>query len=157
MSEELAPIELDLPDGTSIRQLSVFLQNRVGALMSLVKLLRERHIEVLGLSVQDSTEMTLVRLIVTDPQAAETAFIERGIAHVSLDVVVVELKGGDFDLSHCLAALLAAEVNIHFLYPLLARPARYPLMVLQCDDGEVCATALSTAGFKVMMQEDLSR
>ncbi|MCB1226774.1 MAG: acetolactate synthase [Verrucomicrobiales bacterium] len=148
---------METPSGTAVRQLSVFLQNRVGALLALVRLLRDRHIEVLGLSVQDSTEMTLVRLILSDPDTAGTLFMEKGIPHVSLDVVVVELREGEHDLTHALAPLVAAEVNIHFIYPLMARPRAHPVMVLQCDDGEVGGSVLMAAGFRVLMQEDLSR
>jgi hypothetical protein len=147
----------ETPAGSQVQQLSVFLANRVGSLMSLVKLLRDHAIEVLGLSVQDSTELTLVRLVTTDPEGAHALFIEKGIAHTVVEVVVVELDGGGRDLNHCLSVLLAAEVNIHFLYGLLARPDRNAVMVVQCDDGEVCATALHRSGFKVLAQEDLSR
>jgi len=150
-------IDLTAPTGSSVRQLSVFLVNRVGSLMSLVKLLREYSIEVIGLSVQDSTELTLARLILSDPETASTLFIEKGIPHTVVGVVVVELVDEDHDLSHCLSVLLAAEVNIHFLYPLIARPGRYPLLTIHCDDGDICADALHVAGFHVLMQEELSR
>lgn len=125
--------------------------------MALVKLLREHSIEVIGLSVQDSSELTLVRLILSDPETASTLFIEKGIPHAVVGVVVIELADEDHDLSHCLSVLLAAEVNIHFLYPLIARPGRYPLLTIQCDDGDICADALHVAGFHVLMQEELSR
>jgi hypothetical protein len=101
--------------------------------------------------------LTLVRLVVTDPEGAQALFIEKGIAHTTVDVVVVELDEGGRDLNHCLSVLLAAEVNIHFLYALLARPGRNAVMVVQCDDGEVCATSLHESGFHVLAQEDLSR
>lgn len=158
MSEEKQAISaVATPGGTQITQLSVFLANRVGALMSLVKLLRDHAVEVLGLSVQDSTELTLVRLVVSDPEGAQAIFIEKGIAHTTVEIVVVELAGEEHGLNHCLAALLAAEVNIHFLYALLSRPGRHPLLAVQCDDGDLCADALLRAGFKVLMQEDLVR
>src|SRR6478736_4167302 len=76
------------------RQLSVFLHNRVGALLSLVKLLNEHDIEVLGLSVQDSVELTLLRLVVTDPDGAKTAFEADGHSCASRPIIVVELKEG---------------------------------------------------------------
>ncbi len=158
MSEENQEISaVATPAGTQITQLSVFLANRVGSLMSLVRLLRDHAIEVLGLSVQDSTELTLVRLVLSDPEGAQALFMEKGIAHTTVDIVVTELAGEEHDLNHCLAALLAAEVNIHFLYALLARPGRHPLLAVQCDDGEICAESLLHAGFKVLAQEDLAR
>ncbi len=146
-----------ITSGTPVRQISVFLENRVGALMSLVRLLREQSIAVLGLSVQESTEMTLVRLVLSDPDAAGTLFIEKGVPHTDCILTVVELPELEGALVECLAALLTAEINIHFSYPLLVRPGRGALLALYLDERETGAEALHIAGFRVLMQEDLSR
>ncbi|GAA5144679.1 MAG: acetolactate synthase [Verrucomicrobiota bacterium] len=140
-----------------IRQLSVFLPNRVGSLMALVKLLQEHSIEVLGLSMQDTTEMTLVRLILSDPEGAAMLFIEKGIPHTDCFIIVVELSESDRRLTECLSVLLAAELNIEFCYPLLVRPGLFPLFALHCDDVDMGAEVLGGAGFKVLCQGDLSR
>lgn len=151
-----------LPDETTrakepVRQLSVFLHNRVGALLSLVKLLNEHSIEVLGFSVQDSVELTLVRLVVTDPDQAKTVFEADGHSCASKPIVVVELKEGVHDLGHALSGLLAAEINIHHAYPLMVRPGGKPLLALYVDDYEVGGESLSKCGFKVLSQGELSR
>ena len=145
------------PAGTPVKQVSVFLVNRVGALMSLVKLLQDHSIEVLGLSVQESTELTLLRLVLSDPEMATTLFMEKGIAHTSCTLTVVQLRPIVGTLTECLAALLAAELNIHFSYPLLVRPDDFPLLALNIEDPDLAAGALHSAGFRVLMQEDLSR
>jgi hypothetical protein len=145
------------PEGTAIRQLSVFLQNRVGSLMALTKLLHDHSIEVLGLSMQDTTEMTLVRLILSDPEGAGMLFIEKGIPHTDCPIVVVELSESGRRLTECLSTLLAAELNIEFCYPLLVRPRQHPLLALHCDDGEIAANVLHRSGFRVLCQGDLSR
>ena len=140
-----------------VRQLSVFLDNRVGTLMALVKLLKEHHIEVVGYSLQESAEITLLRLIPSDPESAQTLFMERGISHTECPVIVVELHEGATNLSACLSALLAAEVNIRQSYPLLCQPNTWPLLALHVDDLDIGAGALNQAGFKVLTQGDLSR
>jgi len=147
----------EVPAGSAIRQLSVFLQNRVGSLMALIKLLHDHHIEVLGLSMQDTTEMTLVRLILSDPESAGMLFIEKGIPHTDCPIVVVELSEAGRRLTECLSTLLSAELNIEFCYPLLVRPGLHPLLALHCDDGEIAAKVLHHAGFRVLTQGDLSR
>lgn len=151
----------ETPQATSksspIRQLSVFLPNRVGSLMALIKLLQENSIEVLGLSMQDTTEMTLVRLILSDPEGAALLFIEKGIPYIECQITVVELNESGHRLTECLSALLAAELNIEFCYPLLVRPNLFPLFVLHCDDVEMAGDVLGGAGFKVLCQSDLSR
>jgi hypothetical protein len=149
--------ETTTPAGTPVKQLSVFLHNRVGALMSLVKLLSEHHIEVLGLSLQDTTELALVRLVVSDPETTEMLFIEKGIPHVVFRVTVVELRETEHSLIKALSSLLSAEINIDFSYALFVRPAQNPVFVLHLDSPDVGAEVLSSAGFKVLTQEDLSR
>ncbi len=153
----LQEIPTKAPEGTAIRQLSVFLQNRVGSLMALTKLLHDHFIEVLGLSMQDTTEMTLVRLILSDPDSAGMLFIEKGIPHTDCPIVVVELSESGRRLTECLSTLLAAELNIEFCYPLLVRPGMHPLLALHCDDGDIAANVLHRAGFRVLCQGDLSR
>lgn len=157
MTESSEFAELAVANGTAIRQLSVFLHNRVGTLNALVRLLHENTIEVLGLSVQESTELTIVRLILTDPELAETVFMERGIPHASSDVVVVELASADDSLRKCLATLLAAEINVRLSYPLLIQTGLHPRLVLHLDDADLGMDALERAGFRVLRQEDLSR
>ena len=142
---------------TPVRQLSVFLDNRVGALMALVKLLNEHHIEVLGYSLQEAAEITILRMIVTDPDSAATLFMERGIAHTDSPMVVVELREGAHGLGQCLSALLTAEINIRSSYPLLTRPDQGALLALHVDDAEVGAEALNASGFRVLAQGELSR
>ncbi|MBV6498556.1 MAG: hypothetical protein CJBNEKGG_00779 [Prosthecobacter sp.] len=144
-------------EGVAIRQLSVFLQNRVGALMALTKLLHDHSIEVLGISMQDTTEMTLVRLILSDPEGACMLFIERGIPYAECRIVVVELNESRHRLTDCLSSLLAAELNIEFCYSLLVRPNQFPLLAIHCDDTEIAGDALSKSGFRVLCQGDLSR
>ena len=64
-----------------VRQFSVMLPNRVGAFASLDNLLSRREIEVIGLSVQDSRDATVARLVLNDPDRAEELFMEQGIAY----------------------------------------------------------------------------
>ncbi len=140
-----------------VSQLSVFLHNQVGALLSLVRLLEDNHLGVLGLSLQDSADLTLVRMLVSDPESALLILRAEGISCASKPVVVVELREGTEDLSRALAALLSAEINIHHTYPLLVRPKDRPLIALYLDDCETGMEALSRCGFKVLTQDDLSR
>ena len=145
------------PEGTAIRQLSVFLQNRVGSLMALTKLLQDNSIEILGISMQDTTEMTLVRLILNDPESAGMLFIERGIPFAECKIVVVEMNEARQRLTDCLSTLLAAELNIEFCYSLIVRPQTFPLLAIHCDDTDIASDVLNRAGFRVLCQGDLSR
>lgn len=153
------PMKSDVPTkrGTAIRQFSVMLENRVGALSSLVGLLREANIHVLGLSLVDSVDVTIARLVLSDPDSVMALFIEKGIPHSVCDMVVVVLPHGSESLSDCLRALLLAETNIHFSYALLVRHEDRPLLALHLEDAEFGMAVLHQNGFRTLGQEDISR
>ena len=143
--------------GQPVRQFSVFLHNRAGTLLGLVKLLNDAQVQVLALSVQDSVDVTVVRLLVSDPETVDTLFMERGIPFGGCKVVVVELDFGANDLSKCLSTLLTAETNIHFVYSLLSRPDGKAALALHLEDSEFGMSVLLSNGFRLLSQSDLSR
>ncbi len=157
VNEPQAITEVPLPASTPVTQLSVFLHNRVGTFMALVRLLNDHGIEVLGLSMQETTEVTFARLVLSDPESAITLFMEKGIPHTDCTVLVVEIREGAHNLAPCLAALLAAEINIQFSYPMMTRIGNWPLLVLHVDETDVAADALNKSGFKLVGQNELSR
>ncbi len=140
-----------------VRQFSVFLQNKVGALLEVVKLLNENAVVVLALSIQDSSESAIGRMIVSDPERAAELFKEHDIPHSECDMIVVELEEGPNDLASVLAAILMAEVNIFFSYPLLSRPRDKAVLALHLDDIECASSVLTGEGFRLLCQGDLSR
>ena len=144
--------------GSPVVQFTVMLENRVGALNSVVKLLNESHAEVLGVSLTDSADLTLARMVVSDPDLVMQRFLERGIPHSMKDVLIIELSGGATKLNECLAILLQAETNVHGCYPLLVRSERdQPLMAFHLEDPEFAVGLLEQQGFQMLCQEDLSR
>lgn len=143
--------------GPQVRQFSVFLQNKVGALMEVVKLLNEHSILVLALSILDTSETSIVRIIVSDPDHVEELFKQRDIAYSVCDVLVVELREGANDLVKVLSSLLKAEVNVFFSYPLLTRPRGRAVLAMHLDDIECASVVLRGDGFVLLTQEDLSR
>ena len=143
--------------GSPVRQFSVMLPNRVGALASLVKLLRAAGIEVIGLSVQDSRDATVARLVVSDPDSAQAIFFEKGIPHMSSELVVVALKEAGPGLLQCLDTLMIAETNIDFAYALLPSPSGQALLALHVEDYEFATSVLNKSGFKLLYEEDLLR
>lgn len=144
-------------EGPAVRQYSVFLANRVGALLEVVQMLNEARVVVLALSIQDSSETSIARMIVSDPEALEDLFGRKDIAYGVCEVVVAELEEGVSDLSRLLAALLEAEVNILFSYTLLVRPRGRPLVAVHTDDLECASSVVAGRGFRLLRQTDLSR
>lgn len=144
-------------DGPRVRQFSVFLKNKVGALLEVVKLLNHHAVDVVGLSVQDSTDSSIVRLVVSDPEVVEGLFKDHDIAFGVCEMVVVEMDEVATGLAGLLASLLAAEVNIYFSYPLLTRPNHRAALAMHVEDHECAASVLVGDGFKILSQADISR
>lgn len=143
--------------GTPVRQFSIMLSNRAGALAAMVKLLRATGIEVIGLSMQDSRDATVARLVVSNPEAAEQLFMEKGIAHTSCELVVLALRESGPGLLQSLDTLMIAETNIDFAYALMPSPEGYAMLAMHVEDYEFAVAILHQSGFKLMYQEDLSR
>jgi hypothetical protein len=143
--------------GEPVRQFSVLLPNRAGALAAMVKLLRSFAIEVIGLSVQDSRDATVARLVVSDPETTEHLFIEKGIPYTSCELVVIAMREAGPGLLQCLDSLMVAETNIDFAYALMPSPEGQSMLAMHVEDYEFALSVLHQSGFKLLFQEDLSR
>ena len=146
-----------LSPGSPVRQFSILLQNRAGALASLVKLLRNNAIEVVGISVQDSRDATVARLVVTDPDSAEQIFMEKGIPFTSSSLVVIAMKEAGPGLIQILDTLMVAETNIDFAYSLMPSPKGQAQLAMHVEDYDFAVSVMNQAGFKLVFQADLSR
>ena len=91
--------------GPTVKQFSIFLQNKVGALLEVVKLLNANEVHVLALNSQDSTDSAIVRIIASDPDAVESLFDLHEIAYSISEILVVEMKEVATDLKRMLQRL----------------------------------------------------
>ena len=154
---------VDLPETTQkmegplVRQFSVFLPNKVGAMLDVVKLLNAHNTHVVALSVSESTDSAIARIIVSDPERVENLFKEHNIAFGVCEVVVVELREVATQLVKLLAALFMAEVNVHFTYPLLIQPRGQAALALHVDDTDCASSVLKGEGLQILGQRDISR
>ena len=140
-----------------VKQFSVFMENKVGRLLDIVKMFSQAQVHVVALSILDTADAAIVRLVTDDPDKARALFQEHGLAFTEVTLVVVELSSSAADLKAVLTALLQAECNIHSAYSLLTRPRGKAALALHVEDRE-CATAVLTGNqFKLLTQRDISR
>ena len=126
-------------------------------MLEIVKMLSAQHTHVVALSVSESTDSAIARLMVSDPQRVEELFREHDVPFGVCEVVVVEMREVATQLPELFAALLMAEVNVHFAYPLLIRPRGFAALALHVDDTECASSVLTGEGFKMLSQDDISR
>ncbi len=141
----------------NVKQFSVFLPNKVGALSEIVKGLHENAVHVLAINVQDSADSAIVRIVVSDPEQVQDIFSLRDIPFALSEIVVVELREGAHELPKLLAALLMAEVNIHGIYGLLPRPRGNTALAIHVEDNDCASAVLRSHSFRLLTQSDLSR
>jgi hypothetical protein len=140
-----------------VRQFSVFLENKVGRLLDLAKLLGSHHIHICALTVIEMADAAVVRIIVSDPEETRDVFHRAGIAHSECNVLAVELPHGPAGLDKVLSALLEAEINVLFTYSMMIRPRDKAVLALGVEDEETALDVLRQHDFPVLSQGDISR
>ena len=139
-----------------VKQFSVFIANRLGRLHDLIGFFGSRSVHVLALTVLDTTDSAILRLIVDDPDQARMLLHEHGFAFTESELVVVEV-GGSSELGQLMAALLEAELNVNYLYSFIPHPNGKSLLALSMEDNEIAANILRRHQFRVLTQSDISR
>jgi hypothetical protein len=141
---------------TQVRQFTIFLENRVGRLQTLVRSLEESVVQIVGLAIEESADSALVRLICSDPDHGRDALKQAGFSFSESDLLIVELpKRTRQPMIALCAAMLTAEINIHYAYALLVRP-RGPALALYVEDPTLAAQLLIRKGFTLLGQSDLA-
>jgi len=154
-SNELQTARGPLDD--EVKQFSVFMENKVGRLLDIVKMFSQASIHVVALSILDTSDAAIVRLVTDDPDKARVLFQEHGLAFTEVPLVVVELSSSAADLKAVLTALLQAEVNVHSAYSLLTRPRGKAALALHVEDRECASAVLQANQFRMLTQRDISR
>lgn len=152
----IEPLETaESSDYPTCRQLSVFLENRLGQLLRVTRILEDEPIRILGLSVDGTIDCAIVRLLVDKPEEARTALVDSGFAVTESEVLVIELPPGKRGIMVVSAALIAGEVNINNLYPVWASNEHGACLAVQVDDQPQAARALAMKKLRVLHQSDL--
>lgn len=142
-------------DWPCLRQFCVFLENRVGKLNELMRNLETSDLRVVGLTIVDSVDFAMVRLIFNNTDRAREKLELSGFLFSESDVVGVELPDDDMPLTSICTALLKAEMNIHHAYPLLYRHRGHGTVALFVDDVDLSTRVLREAGLRVITESDL--
>ena len=140
----------------SIRQFTVFLENRVGQLLEVVRRFEGSRVRFVALSIADSAECAFVRFLLSHPEEGREILERAGLAIIESDLIGVELPTGPQPLLKICTALLQAEVNIVQAYPLLVRPHGRAAVALMVDNIEMGLETLASKGFSMITEGDLA-
>jgi len=137
------------------RQLNVFLENQVGQLLRVTRLLDSEPIRILGLSIEGKVDCAVLRLLVDDPDAAYDVCVGARIPVSQSEILVVELPPGKRGIITVCSALIAGEVNINYAYSAWATQASTPCLAIQVDPLTQAARILAAKKFRVLDQHEL--
>jgi len=138
-----------------IKQLSVFVENSAGSLQHIVDALSEHHINIRALSVADTTEFGILRLIVDDEEKALSVLREIGVVSKVTDVIAVAIDDRAGGLANVTRLISAAGLNMEYAYAFLGRNAEKALLVIKASDEALAEKVLTEAGIALATAEDL--
>jgi hypothetical protein len=139
----------------AIRQFTVFLENRVGKLLEVIRRFEGSRVKIVALSISDTCECAFARFLLSHPEQGREILERAGLAIVESDLLGIELPEGPQALLDICTALLQAEVNIIQAYPLLVRPRGKPAVALMVDNIEMAQETLANKGFAMITENDL--
>lgn len=140
----------------TIRQFTVFLENRVGQLLEVVRRFEGSKVRIVALSINDATECAFVRFLLSHPEQGREILERAGLAMIESDLIGIELPDGPQPLLQVCTALLQAEINIIQAYPLIFRPHGHAAVALMVDNIDLAMDTLDSKGFRMITEGDLS-
>jgi hypothetical protein len=143
-------------DWPSVRQFNVFLENRLGALLDVVRRFETTDLRIVSITVVDSADCAIIRMVLSDPERALEIFRQAKLPITESDLLVVKLPDGPQPILTILKALLMVELNVHYAYPLLVGPYGHAALALHVEDLETAVGTLSSKGFTLFTENDLN-
>jgi hypothetical protein len=142
-------------DVPSVRQVSVFTENRVGALAELLSTFDATKVRILALAVIQGFDCAIVRFVFNDTDAAARELVESNYRFTICDLVAVEMPPGGDGLQRISKALLGAEIDIHYCYALITSDKIRASIVVHVDNPSLAATVLAEEHFNLLDEVDL--
>lgn len=141
----------------SLNQLTVFVENKQGAIVDITEALANANVDIRALSIADTKDFGILRLIVNDNDTACKALMNHGYLIKNTDVVGVKIGDAPGKLSKALRVLDEAHINVEYLYAFMARTERHAYVVLRVADNAAAEEVLVDAGFHMITDRDVCK
>ncbi len=140
-----------------VKQLSVFVENKPGGLAPVVEVLGKNNIDISALSLADTLEYGVLRLIVNDPDRAASILREIGVVVKITDVLAVAMDDTPGGLSRILEIFVGNNINVDYMYAFVGSVTNKALMVVKVSDAELASQALAKEGIVSADAKDIYR
>ena len=141
----------------AIKQLTVFVQNKKGTVVEVTEILAKNNINLRALSIAETQDFGILRLIVNDEKTAEAVLSESGYLIKVIDVVGVKIGDAPGKLTEALSVLDKENINVEYMYAFMARTEKHAYVVLRVEDNAVAEGSLTNAGFKMITEADINK
>ena len=141
----------------SIKQLTVFVENKQGALVAITDTLAKHNVNIRALSIADTEDFGILRLIVSDTEVACKILSDEGCLIKTTDVVGVKIGDAPGKLSKALEVLDRAQINMEYLYAFMTRTEKHAYVVLRVADYAAAEKALMDEGFHIISEADIQK
>ena len=138
-----------------VKQICVFLENRKGRLAELTHLLGENKINIRAISLADTSDFGIVRLIVNDTEKAHQVLKKAGLTATINNVIAVEVADKPGGLASVLAILQSAGQNVEYLYGFLEKKTDKAIMIFRFDEIDAALNVLKEHGVSLLSDQEL--
>lgn len=141
----------------SLKQLTIFVENKQGTLVDVTATLAKHDVNIRALSIADTQDFGILRLIVNDNDTALKTLSDEGYLIKTTDVVGVKIGDAPGKLSTALKVLDENNINMEYLYVFMSRTEKHAYVVLRVADNAAAETALENAGFHLITDADVAK
>lgn len=141
----------------SLKQLTVFVENKQGTLVDITDTLAKHDVNIRALSIADTQDFGILRLIVNDNDTALKTLAEEGYLIKTTDVIGVKIGDAPGKLSMALNVLDENGINMEYLYAFMSRTEKHAYVVLRVADNTAAEIALEKAGFHLITDADVAK
>lgn len=141
----------------AIKQLTVFVENKQGSLVSITKALSEHNINMRALSIAETQDFGMLRIIVNDTATAEKVLTDEGYLIKVNDVIGVKIGDAPGKLSGALSVLDKEKINMDYLYAFMSRTEKHAYVVIRVEDNASAEKALEAAGYHIITDADVNK
>ncbi len=139
-----------------IKQISVFLENRKGRLWKALNVLSNAGVNIRALSIADTSEVGILRMIVPEPELAEEKLVENNFVVKVNDVIAVEVSDEPGGLDAVLGLLNNADVNVEYLYAFVEKKTNKAIVVIRTEDLNASIRVLEDGGVTILSTEEVN-
>lgn len=138
-----------------VKQISVFLENKSGRLARVTEILGENQVNIRALSIADTSDFGILRIIVNDPEKAYKALKLEGFTVSETEVITVEVSDTPGGLANALKVLDESKINVEYLYAFLEKFSEKALVVFRVEQVDKAIEVLGQNGINVLKDEDV--